>query len=179
MPDQLRDAPMEKNGLNASGVTVASAQREALRWIVSLLQENHLPFMICGGLAAIGYGSRRVMHDIDILVRGEHFKEVVRLGEACISKPARRYLEEREGWDIEYVQFKHGDIKIEVGSLLDAKIFNSAASRWVPLKADFSHLEVRDLFGIPVPLMNRSELIEYKRQLGRPVDLLDIQAITG
>ena len=40
--------------------------QSAAKWIVSQLRERNIPFLICGGLAARGYGSQRDLHDIDL-----------------------------------------------------------------------------------------------------------------
>jgi hypothetical protein len=39
----------------------------AAQWIVRLLRDRDIPFLICGGLAAKGYGSERDLNDIDLL----------------------------------------------------------------------------------------------------------------
>lgn len=153
-------------------------QAEALRWIVNLLQNNEVPFLLCGGFAAIGYGSKRALNDIDLFVPGDRFDEIVLLGEQHISKPAQHYCEEAEGWDLVYVQFLFKGVKIEVGNAHGVKIYDSTASKWVELKLDFSRSQVTSLLGIEVPLMNRIDLMRYKSKLGRPVDLQDIDALS-
>ncbi|MEW8348186.1 MAG: nucleotidyltransferase [Candidatus Thiodiazotropha taylori] len=150
---------------------------EALQWIVSLLNEHRIPFLICGGLAAIAYGSKRDLNDIDLFVPGELFKKVVLLGSEHIRKPPQRYCEAIEGWDLEYVQFIYCGVKIEVGNPNGAKIFDQNSDKWTSLEMDFLATESRYLLGTEIPLMNRAALIEYKRKLGRPVDLLDIASI--
>ena len=45
---------------------LSSDQKRALRYIVSLLQGNNISFQITGGLAAVLYGARRPVYDIDI-----------------------------------------------------------------------------------------------------------------
>lgn len=67
---------------------------EALKWIIGLLADNEVPYLICGGFAVFAYGSKRAINDIDIFVPEEKFNHVVRLGNGYISKPARHYLEE-------------------------------------------------------------------------------------
>lgn len=58
---------------------------DALKWISSLLIEKDIPFAVCGGLAAIGYGSTRPLNDIDIFVPGKYFQMVVSAGSEHIS----------------------------------------------------------------------------------------------
>lgn len=40
------------------------------QWIVGLLRDKEIPFQICGGLAAKGYGAERELYDINLFVPG-------------------------------------------------------------------------------------------------------------
>jgi hypothetical protein len=149
--------------------------QSAAEWIVSLLRERNIPFLICGGLAARGYGSQRDLHDIDLFVPGEHFSSVVQAGHQFISKAAA-YRQE-EGWDLTYVQFKYEGVKVEVGNADGAQIFDAQNRTWVALNIDFSRYETMHLLGLELPLMLKKDLIWYKSVLSRPVDIEDVLAI--
>lgn len=149
--------------------------KEALYWIVGVLRDRNIPFLICGGLAARGYGAERDLNDIDLFVPAEYFQAVVQAGEAFISKPATHYQE--EGWDLTYVQFKYAGVKVEVGSAGEPRIFDMKTQTWVPLTIDFSHYTTMNLLGIDLPLMSKEDLVEYKSMLSRPVDVEDIRGI--
>jgi|GEM_PF-6476084 len=88
------------------------AHRKAFEWIVGLVREKDIPFLICGGLAAIGYGAERDLHDIVLFVPGEAFEKIVEAGKDFISKRAGHCRE--AGWDLDYVQFIYGGVKVEV-----------------------------------------------------------------
>lgn len=147
----------------------------AAHWIVTLLRDRDIPFLICGGLAAKGYGSERDLNDIDLFVPGEYFSSVVQAGQEFVSKAAAHRQE--EGWDITYVQFKYEGIKVEVGSAHGAKIFDSSNETWVPLNIDFSRYTTVPLLGLELPLMLQDDLVKYKSALSRPVDIEDVRAI--
>ncbi len=147
----------------------------ATQWIVELLRDRNIPFIICGGLAAKGYGAERDLHDIDLFVPGEHFSSVVQAGQEFVSKAAAHRQE--EGWDLTYVQFKYEGIKVEVGNADGPKIFDSGNEQWVPLNIDFSRFDTVPLLGLELPLMLREDLIRYKSALSRPVDVEDIRDI--
>ncbi|MCG8429030.1 MAG: hypothetical protein MI754_16865 [Chromatiales bacterium] len=149
--------------------------KEALQWITGLLNDRQIPFLICGGLAAIGYGSTRALNDIDLFVPDEYFDEVVKAGEDYLSKPAKRYCE--QGWDLEYVQFIYAGVKIEIGRAEGVRILDAKSREWVSLAVDFSRMQLGTVLDIEVPLMMRDDLLRYKAVLGRPVDLQDIEAI--
>lgn len=147
----------------------------AAQWIVELLRDQNIPFLICGGLAAKGYGSERALNDIDLFVPGECFSAVVQAGQEFVSKAAAHRQE--EGWDLTYVQFKYEGIKVEVGNADGPQIFDAGKADWVPLEIDFSRYAIVRLLGIDLPLMLKEDLIEYKSALSRPVDVEDIRAI--
>ncbi|WP_089658106.1 nucleotidyltransferase [Franzmannia pantelleriensis] len=147
----------------------------AVQWIVALLRDRNIPFLICGGLAAKGYGSERVLNDIDLFVPGEYFSSVVLAGQEYVSKAARHYRE--EGWDLTYVQFMYGGIKVEVGNADGPRIFDIYSQIWVPLDIDFSRHKIVQLLGVDLPLMLKEDLVRYKLALSRPVDIEDIHAI--
>lgn len=149
--------------------------QSAAKWIVSLLSERNIPFLICGGLAARGYGSQRDLHDIDLFVPGEHFLSVVQAGQPFVSKAAAHRQE--EGWDLTYVQFKFEGVKVEVGNADGTQIFDAQNRAWVALNIDFSRYETMQLLGFELPLMLKKDLIWYKSVLSRPVDIEDVLAI--
>ncbi|WP_296933638.1 hypothetical protein [uncultured Marinobacter sp.] len=147
----------------------------AAQWIVGLLRDRNIPFLICGGLAAKGYGSERDLNDIDLFVPGAFFPSVVQAGQEFVSKAAAHRQE--EGWDLTYVQFKYEGIKVEVGSADCPKIFDASSETWVPLNIDFSRYTPVHLLGLELPLMLKDDLVQYKSALARPVDIQDIRAI--
>ncbi|WP_234238453.1 nucleotidyltransferase family protein [Billgrantia desiderata] len=153
--------------------TTAQREQLAAQWIVSLLRSGNIPFLICGGLAAKGYGASRPLHDIDLFVPAESFAQVVAGGQAFISKPARRYKE--EGWDLEYVQFLYEGVKIEVGNASGASIYDVGRQVWTELAIDFSRYRPMTLLGLELPMMQKEDLIQYKTMLGRVVDEQDIR----
>ena len=147
----------------------------AAQWIVGLLKDRNIPFLICGGLAAKGYGSGRDLNDIDLFVPGEHFSSVVEASQEYVSKPAGRRRE--EGWDVTYVQFKYGGIKVEVGSADAPQIYDARSRTWIPLDIDFSRYKTVQLLGMELPLMLKEDLVAYKSVLSRQVDIEDVRAI--
>ena len=147
----------------------------AAQWIVGLLKDRDIPFLICGGLAAKGYGSGRDLNDIDLFVPDEHFAAVVEAGQEYVSKPAGHRRE--EGWDVTYVQFKYGGIKVEVGSADGPQIYDARSRTWIPLDIDFSRCKTVQLLGMELPLMLKEDLVAYKSALSRQVDIEDVRAI--
>lgn len=142
-----------------------------------MADQRHIPCAFCGGLAAIGYGSTRSLNDIDVFVPDDRFAEIVKAGERHISKPAQRYRDYSEGWNLESAQFIHSGIKIEVGSDRGLSIYDAVESCWIPLPIDFNECQRSRVLGIELSLMHRDVLIAYKTLLARQVDQEDVRAM--
>lgn len=59
-----------------------------------------------------------------------------------------------------------------------ARLFDRDAGRWVEAAIDFGASRRLPVHGLSVPVMPRSQLIDYKRRLGREVDLVDLRELT-
>jgi len=165
----------DRSKKSRQSVNSESAHKIAARWIVALLEERNIPYLVCGGLAAKGYGSGRKLNDIDLFVPGEHFLTVVGAAREYISKPPKHYQE--EGWDLTYVQFSYGGVKVEVGNADGPKIYDVRGETWISFTVDFSRYMRVELLGLELPLMLEEDLIRYKSVLSRPVDVADIRAM--
>ncbi|WP_420589512.1 nucleotidyltransferase domain-containing protein [Bacterioplanoides sp.] len=151
----------------------------ALQWIVALLEQHHIPYLICGGLAANFYGSQRELNDIDLFVAEEYFQQIVRLTSEYISRPPERYLEQSEGWDLDYFQLIYHNTKIEIGSHKDVRIFDANTQRWTSLNINFETKVRGQVAGVTADFMAQADLIAYKDCLARTVDCQDVRAISG
>lgn len=146
--------------------------QKAITWIIEFLEENKIPYIICGGLACIGYGSNRALHDIDFYVPKKDFAKVVEFGKDYISMSACRV--QNINWDIEFVQFTYKGIKIEIGSDNNIKTCNRKNGGWFHEKIKFDKYSLINLYGRDLKVMNIEDLIEYKSRLLREVDKLDL-----
>ena len=151
------------------------SKERAFNWIIDILESNSIPYLICGGLAAIAYGSVRELNDIDIYVHKCHYKKVSDQGEQFITFGPERY--EDKFWSVDYVQLTYEGQKIEVGSDDNIRIFNSMNKCWEKEIMDFSKYSREVLFKRDVKIMSKNDLIAYKNKLGRTVDKEDIRQI--
>ena len=149
---------------------------DALRWITDFLESNNIPYLICGGLAAIAYGATRPLYDIDLYVPEQDFKRVCDFGREQITFGPQRFIDNH--WNVEYVQFIYSQQKIEVGSSQNIQIFDTSEQRWDRQVPDFNRYENIRVLGTTVRVMGKQSLIDYKRKLNRQVDRLDIEQIT-
>jgi hypothetical protein len=150
---------------------------DALNWIIDYLEKSDVPYLVCGGLAAIAYGAKRQLNDIDIYVPKERYEEVVQFGKKYISYGPERFVSEH--WNIDYVQFIFNGTKIEVGSSEDVKIFDVKKKVWSQEYVNFDSFVFINLLGRDVRVLKKDLLIEYKRKLDREVDRIDIQQMSS
>ncbi|MFH4234119.1 hypothetical protein WAJ75_24245, partial [Acinetobacter baumannii] len=75
------------------------------------------------------------------------------------------------GWDLEYFQLIYRNQKIEIGLAQHTKIQSSLDGSWHQLEIDFSKSVVKSYQGIELQVIPVHQLVEYKRILGREVDL--------
>ncbi|MDG2560725.1 MazG-related protein, partial [Vibrio parahaemolyticus] len=83
------------------------------------------------------------------------------------------------GWDLEYFQLVYQNQKIEIGLSEHTKIQSSQDGSWHQIEIYFSESVIKDYQGIELPVIPVHRLVEYKRILGREVDLIDIQQLAS
>ncbi|EIO3971384.1 MazG-related protein [Vibrio vulnificus] len=149
----------------------------ALNWLKSLLESESIEYQIVGGLAATIHGGSREIADIDLYIHNTDANKILSHVTPYISKPLTHYSE--YGWDLEYFQLVYQNQKIEIGLALNTKIQSSLDGSWHQLEIDFSKSVVKSYHGIELQVIPVHQLVEYKRILGREVDLIDIQQLAS
>ncbi|MBB1488059.1 MazG-related protein [Oceanospirillum sediminis] len=150
--------------------------KAALNWLKGILDSEDVEYQIVGGLAATIHGGSREIADIDLYIHNSDADKLLAHVAQYISKPLAHYVE--YGWDLEYFQLIYQDQKIEIGLSHNTKIQSALDGCWHPLKINFSESVNKDYQGIELLVIPVQRLIEYKRILGREVDLIDIQELT-
>lgn len=147
----------------------------ALAWVVDLLQRHRVPFQLVGGLAARAYGATRPLADLDFYIPMKRFAELLPEISPNVIWGPEHYRD--ANWDITFVKVSYAGQPIELGDSDEARFFDRAAGVWRRQEIAFSRSVWRDVMGVRVPVIPHSELIAYKRQLGREVDRLDLREI--
>lgn len=147
----------------------------AFKWIVGILEKNKIPFQITGGLAAVFYGSKRPLYDIDIEIPTDRFDDLKNDVEGYTVFGPERYVDDR--WDLFMLTLRYNNQPIDIGSA-EVKIRQNEKEPWSVDVTDFSKSVYGEIFGIKVPIVPKYSLINYKKILNRETDLEDINAIT-
>jgi len=151
--------------------------KAAFYWIISILKKYEIPFQISGGLAAKIYGVRRELVDIDIDVPEEQFKEILPKVKNYIIFGPRRYKD--ADWDLWLMTLCYKGQNIDIAGAHQTKIFNKNTKQWIRIKTNFSTAEIKEIFGMKVPVISKKDLIKYKKKLRREVDLTDLRKLGG
>ena len=148
---------------------------QALKWIVTLLEQNKIPFHITGGLAAKLYGSPRPLYDIDLEVPEKYFPQLSTLVDDKIIFGPKRY---NDGvFDVLLITLEYSGQKIDISGYGSEKNYNKSKKRWESF-SNADNTVIIEVFNIKFPVIVKPDLIAYKKKIGRPTDLVDIEAIT-
>ena len=145
----------------------------ALRWIITLMEDNNIHYQVVGGLAAKTYGATRELVDIDLYVSGHDFHRACELASEFITWGPSLYKD--EDWDIEFAKFCYLEQKVEIGKSEPAKRYDREIGAWVNENIDYDDFVIGEYLGVTFKTIPKNKLIAYKRKLNREVDILDIQ----
>jgi hypothetical protein len=138
-----------------------------------MLVKLNIPFQITGGLAAIFYGVKRSLADIDIDIPENYFPVIeAHVKDYIIYGPSQF---QDETWDLMLMTLSYHGQLIDLSGAFYTKIFSKRTQKWQAAPTDFSKIETIQCFDLLVPVIAKKELIFYKKILSRPVDLIDIE----
>ena len=75
------------------------------------------------------------------------------------------------------LKLDYDKVIIDLAEVGGSKIFNNKTQKWEIDNTNLSRNEIRNVFGIMVPVMIRDDVITYKSKSPRPEDLIDIEAL--
>lgn len=151
--------------------------KEALEWIVGILDKNEIPYRIGGGFAAHFYGSNRPINDIDISLPGKYFSIVVKEAREYITAGPKHYLNEK--WDCDTLSINYGGQKIDMTDIDTLRMSNKEKTEWYQTKDKYRNFPniMTNIEGINVSLMDPRDLVSYKKHLDGDHQLVDIESI--
>ena len=145
----------------------------AFIWIVSLLRKNKIPFLLSGGEAARLYGTKRRLADIDIDIHRKNFDKLIPLVKKYIKHRPKFYKDKQ--WKIYIMTLTYDGQLIDIGAKEHTMIFDHLRKKWVRLHENFALRKMKYVYGMRIPVEDRTELINDKKQLWRPVDRIDVE----
>ncbi|MGB3073162.1 MAG: hypothetical protein WBB68_02795 [Candidatus Moraniibacteriota bacterium] len=145
----------------------------AFQWITEILKRHEVPFVVLGGLAARAYGSKRELNDIDLVIHRADFEKILPEVQTYITDgPEMSRDEAAEGYAME---LRYAEQDIDIGAEEGCRIFNKVTGEWELLETDFDNVEIKEIFGVLVPIMKREAVITEKLMFNRSQDQEDIK----
>lgn len=141
-----------------------------LRGLLHAFDEAGVDYALCGGLAANIYGADRFTRDIDMLVAPASLDAAIGAARQC-------------GFDIDSGMIPFGErqirrlVKLLPGWEEELPLDLLIADRGTYAAAFESRYSVAQE-GLELWLVGRNELIEMKRESGRPIDQQDIERLS-
>jgi len=149
--------------------------KNALIWIVDILNKKKIPFQISGGFAAKIYGSPRPLNDIDIDIPDDNFSDIYDDIKPYLIYGPDHYIDEK--WDAQLATLNYKGQEMDISGATKGKMSNKDKSLWLPYPCDFNKITYQKVFNIEVPVIPREDLIAYKKELDGEHQLIDIKSI--
>lgn len=147
----------------------------ALRWIVNILNKHSIPFQIGGGFAAYAYGVKRSIYDIDIALPTNKLDSLLPDVQKYIIHDLKEHKDSH--WEFTGMTLEYSGQEIDLVGAQGKRYLDEKTQNWISSENDFSTSELKEVFGITVPLMAKEKLIAYKKNLGREVDIADVETL--
>jgi hypothetical protein len=148
-------------------------QIKVLTNLKHVLDDNNIPFVVIGGLAAIAWGVQRPLTDIDIQVENANLSAVKKLFQEYVTTDIRHYV--TKNWDIQQMILTIDGVGIDVcGTEAFFIVKNNKRylfENWIKKAV------VKNVEDISLPTLPKEELIAYKTLVARPVDLQDLRLL--
>lgn len=157
---------------------LTDAQKKVLDFLAVTLKENNIEFQITGGLAAIAYGAKRPLYDIDIEIYKTDVERVRKLFKEFIVEDWNNELEGPEDqFDVWMMKLEIEGVSVDINQIEETRIRSAEGDREWILQLAVMRTEQKAIGGIELPVQTKGDLIAYKQVLGRETDLEDIRQI--
>jgi hypothetical protein len=148
---------------------------EAMAWLADLFCDQEVRYAAAGGLAARSWGATRPLVDLDFYVHGEDLDRIATDLAPYVVRPLTKLQDDH--WDLSFMRLEYADIPLELSVAEGAKYREAATGGCHDACPSFEACPERELLGVKLRIMDRDDLIEYKRRVDRAVDRADVAAI--
>lgn len=153
-----------------SGEIISNNHWETIKFLVSVFDKNLIEYQFTGGFAGNVYGSTWPLHDVDVEVVQKDIQLLAdRLKDYTI-RPFAQFVDEE--FDLMLLTLKINDIEVDINQVEDAFIFANGIK--TPLNTDISRRNKIFFLGLELYVQPLSDLIQYKKFLGRQADVNEL-----
>ena len=147
--------------------------KNALRWIIGILNKHRIQYQIAGGFAAKLYGSERKLNDIDIDVRDKDIPIILPEISKYLTLGPDRYIDGK--WDCYLATLNYHGQEIDICGADTLRISNKARTEWIAWAVAFNTVDMA-IGGTLIKVLRPQELINYKKELDGEHQQIDIEA---
>ncbi len=147
----------------------------ALKWIISILEEENIPYQVLGGVAARFYGADRPINDIDIDIQEKDFPRLLKKVGKFVQFGPELYIDSE--WVVLMMALNYKGQIIELTNGDSQKIFDDASSEWKIFRYSLNDTYPVNWAGKRLKLMKPDKMVRYKSYLHGEKQLRDIQVI--
>lgn len=147
-------------------------QKRVLGKLVQALNDAGIKYQITGGLAAITYGAKRPLQDIDIDVHREDMPRIPELFSKYITNHLHRFQD--DNFDLDLINLNIDGVPVDISQTEDSYVFSKDVGK-TKMEPDLSRAVSVNYEGLNLLVQDKAELIRYKTLAGRDVDLIDIE----
>ncbi len=152
-------------------------QLKVLQFLVDLFKKLKVRYFLDDGLAAIIYGSKRKLYDIDLFIDSKDMNKVKDLfNDLSVKKFAYRKYENCE---LYMITSKINGVPIDI--CIDKKAFicqeYSKKKLCIPIKNNFKDVKSIKFHGLNIKVIEPEVLVVQKLFMNRRIDLIDARSI--
>lgn len=159
-----------------SQVFLVKKQKNILIRVIKTLDENKIPYEITGGLAALFYGAKRPLFDIDIDIHKKDFPQVRELFRDYVVEEPHQTLESKY-FDIYVMALNIDGVDVDFSAAEDSYFWDKSGQRH-RLDSNLDDYQEFDFNGMKIKVCDKNGLIAYKKIIARDTDLEDIRQIS-
>jgi hypothetical protein len=147
----------------------------ALNWIIEILNNNKVDYLISGGFAASLYGSNRIINDIDIDIAENDFVKIYDDVKAFIIFGPDTYIDRK--WDLKLMTLNYYGQEIDIAGAFNQKLFDEKLQKWILSPTSFCNSKQILFHDTKLNVIEPESLIAYKQLLDGEHQKTDIKAV--
>ena len=153
---------------------ITPIQKKVLKFLVEKLQASNISFQVSGGLAAILYGVKRPLYDIDLVIYQRDGAKVENLFKDYIIDNFCHYQDRH--FDIYVMTLEIEGVKVDITQEENMFFFNTEGQK-ISSTGSIKNAHIVQFDHISLPVEDESELIEYKKIIARDTDMQDVEGL--
>jgi hypothetical protein len=117
--------------------------------------------------------------DIDFSMSYKDMKKLAKLTKNHVVEKPWKGISSSKLWRGGYMELNYRGIAIEIGETKKTKFIDTKSNKWETFPDGLNESVNKKVFGLIIPVMPKNNLINYKRKLGRKIDIKDIKEMTN